>query len=404
MQAVASVKVIQHYADAVYGVMTAPAEEAVAGVQALTQVRLLADVLNSKNLTSAQTAEQLRELARSVSALMRGAAGGTPPTLAQLLGLGITGVSELNLVTAQNAIKDTSNDGLQVDTLAELQSVINQTLLLKFTGITPDTGVDANDYVTAQLALTLRGYSSQPVGSQVRVTVTDADNVVMLQSVVTVRADGSWQQDFKAPKDGRYTMAAVILNGAGTPVGEPQKQTLVVDSSAQRDESGADDASFADKTIDITGLDNDTGYDAGDFKTSDQTLVIKGRSNAADGAHIMVSLHGQTRYVTLLNGQWTADFTDVNLPGGAFQVTAALVDAAGNAAVSSSQRLLIDTSALTLTGKTSGSLAQTANLELTFSADELRGQAGKFIRIVDENTGAVMNLSLIHISEPTRRS
>jgi len=89
---------------------------------------LLGDVIDAASYSQIDSAAKLQALASAVSAVMSGAAGGVDADLAQLQLLGIEGVSAGNLSTVQSAIDASLDDGSQVDTLVELQGVINQAI------------------------------------------------------------------------------------------------------------------------------------------------------------------------------------------------------------------------------------------------------------------------------------
>ncbi|MEN9898918.1 MAG: hypothetical protein RLZZ66_2567 [Pseudomonadota bacterium] len=84
---------------------------------------LLGNVIDGLAKTAVSTELQVQALADAANAVMTGAAGGTPPTLAQLELLGITGVTAGNLVAVQQAIAAIVDNGTDVNTQALLQAV-----------------------------------------------------------------------------------------------------------------------------------------------------------------------------------------------------------------------------------------------------------------------------------------
>jgi hypothetical protein len=84
---------------------------------------LLDNVIDGLARTAVSTELQVQALADAANAVMTGAAGGTPPTLAQIELLGITGVTAGNLVAVQQAIEATANNGTGVNTKVLLQAV-----------------------------------------------------------------------------------------------------------------------------------------------------------------------------------------------------------------------------------------------------------------------------------------
>jgi len=96
----------------------------VTGVDSAPKLSLLGDVIDVKNKADVDTVPEVQALADAVQAVMAGAAGGTPPSLAQLQLLGLTGLNPEDIKKIQDAIAATNDDGTGVDTLAELQALI----------------------------------------------------------------------------------------------------------------------------------------------------------------------------------------------------------------------------------------------------------------------------------------
>jgi hypothetical protein len=97
------------------------------GVDSASKVSLLGDVIDGQNNAAVDTVAEVQALADAVSAVMSGATGGTGPTATQLQLLGLNTVTANNLSAVQAAIDRTANDGTGVDTLAELQALVNAT-------------------------------------------------------------------------------------------------------------------------------------------------------------------------------------------------------------------------------------------------------------------------------------
>jgi hypothetical protein len=118
-------------ADSTPGVNPAAAQFALIGanIGAATtntvNLSLLDDAIAGLVSASVDTIGEINDLAAATNAVMTGAAGGTAPTLMQLTTLGITGLTVNNILAIQNAIGATADSGLQVDTIAELQAVVN---------------------------------------------------------------------------------------------------------------------------------------------------------------------------------------------------------------------------------------------------------------------------------------
>lgn len=89
--------------------------------------RLLSDVLPTKTTTQVDTPPELNSLAAAVDHVMDVASGAPVAalTLNDLSSLGITGATTTNLAVVANSIQATADDGSAVDTLAELQALVN---------------------------------------------------------------------------------------------------------------------------------------------------------------------------------------------------------------------------------------------------------------------------------------
>jgi hypothetical protein len=89
--------------------------------------QLLSDAVSIKNSAQVDTAAELNALASAVDHVMDVAAGAAASTLTlnDLSLLGITGATAGNLTAVSNLIQGTADNGSGVDTLAELQTLVN---------------------------------------------------------------------------------------------------------------------------------------------------------------------------------------------------------------------------------------------------------------------------------------
>lgn len=138
--------------------------------------RLLTDVVSTKTTTQVDTPAELNSLAASVDHVMD-VAGGAPVaalTLNDLSSLGITGATTTNLTVVANSIQATADDGSAVDTLAELQTLVNSVRNAGFLG-TPGA-VEQDGDVRAILAqvteLTAIGEFGGPVNGNTPAVAT----------------------------------------------------------------------------------------------------------------------------------------------------------------------------------------------------------------------------------------
>jgi hypothetical protein len=94
----------------------------VTGVDAGAETSLLGSVIDKNASSAVDTVAEMQALANAVQAVMDGANGSAGlPTKAQLELLGMTGVTDANLVLIQEAIRNAGANG--ADTLAELQGL-----------------------------------------------------------------------------------------------------------------------------------------------------------------------------------------------------------------------------------------------------------------------------------------
>ena len=98
----------------------------VTGVDSAVKASLLGDVIDVKSRSDVDTVPEVQALADAVAAVMKGAAGGIAPSLEQLEKLNLIGVNPGNLEQLQQAIEQTKDDGSDVDTLAEIQALIDR--------------------------------------------------------------------------------------------------------------------------------------------------------------------------------------------------------------------------------------------------------------------------------------
>jgi hypothetical protein len=95
------------------------------GVDSPVKTSLLGDVIDGMSQTAVNTVPKLQTLADAVAAVMSGAANAAGPSLAQWQALGVTGVNADNLKAVQDKLAATADDGSAVDTLTELQNLVN---------------------------------------------------------------------------------------------------------------------------------------------------------------------------------------------------------------------------------------------------------------------------------------
>jgi hypothetical protein len=97
----------------------------VVGMDTPSELSLLGDVIDAKAKGDVDSVPEVQALADAVAAVMKGAAGGTPPTLEQLQELGLTGLNPAALPELQKLIETTTDDGSAVDTVKDIQDLLN---------------------------------------------------------------------------------------------------------------------------------------------------------------------------------------------------------------------------------------------------------------------------------------
>ena len=354
-----------------------------------TRLGLLNNLIDGQSATGIDTVNEINQLIRIVNAIQDQSAGVTPTytlTANDFSLIGISGVTSSNLSGFMRAIETSTDDGLQANTQTKLQQLFNNALSLNFVSISADTGIIGTDFITNDNTLTFTGTSNAKDGSVVKLTLTP--NAGAAITFATTVNNGAWQAVHASLlNDGVYSVSTQLLDNNAVVIRSATPQTITVDTSDTLLPDGSNDTNVAGQTIDFTAISPDTGVSATDFKTSASVLVFSGTSTAADGAHVALSIDGVMNYTTVTNGIWLFDNT-INPPlvSGLHKVKASLIDPAGNVVASSAMRdVVVDDSTLTVSSKTTGAIAQTANLELTFS-DSVTARASKYITLFDSST------------------
>ncbi|PQA85063.1 hypothetical protein C5F52_03465 [Limnohabitans sp. TS-CS-82] len=222
----------------------------VTGVDSNVKASLLGDVVDSKPFTAVDTVPELQALADAAAAVMTGAAGGTAPTKAQLEALGITGVTDANLAEVQATIARTADDGIGVDTLAELQAVVtigadaaaaaaaaavaaalaaisaaaqandasNTNVAAGVFATAGVTGVDSTNVAAIQSAL-----NSAAVNGSATDTLVEIQNIVNAYNAIRENADGTAANYANNPTQAQYALIGV------TGVDSAAKESLLGD-------------------------------------------------------------------------------------------------------------------------------------------------------------------------------
>ncbi len=193
-------------------------------------------------------------------------------------------------------IEDVNNDG-----------VLNSTELNGAIDVTIDLPIDAEEGDT----LTINGNAQ----------LLSAADIATMQVLTS----------FPSPGEGNtLTVVAFVTDDIGN-VGVPADDTVIIDTTAPNVPS-------------VTAISDDTGSSITDGITSDQTLIIRGTSDA--NTIVDVFLNGTKIGTTTSNssGIWTLDYTSTSLTNGDYSITAQAIDSVGNASVvSTDYPITIDT-------------------------------------------------------------
>ena len=302
-----------------------PSAPAVTGVSDDTGIDNSDGITSDNTLTISGTAEAQSE----VTLFIDGAAVST--VTADAAGLWQLDYSSTALSDGAYLITASSSDAagnesaisaafaLTVDTQAPVAASV--------TGISDDTGVPG-DNQTADSTLIISG-TAEP-GAQVDVYVDGAP-------VVSVTADvsGNWTYDYSATPlpDGDYEITAIAQDSAGNTAPESAPLTVSVDATPP-------------SAPVIAGITDDSGADATDGVTSDNTLLFHGSAEAE--TLVALSLNGSLigSVTADASGVWQLDYTSTPLSEGNYSLTATASDDAGNESASSAEfTLLVDTTA-----------------------------------------------------------
>jgi VCBS repeat-containing protein len=225
----------------------------VTGLESNVKASLLGDVVDSKLFTAVDSVPEVQALADAAAAVMTaaaGTAGGNGPTRAQLEALGITGVTDANLAAVQASIARTADDGIGVDTQAELQAVvtigINEAAAAAAAAAAAiaaisaaaqandasNTNVATSVFVTAgvtgvnstNVAAIQSALNSAAVNGVATDTLVEIQNIVNAYNAIRENADGTANNYASNPTQAEYALIGV------TGVDNDEKVSLLGDA------------------------------------------------------------------------------------------------------------------------------------------------------------------------------
>ncbi|MDO6534141.1 Ig-like domain-containing protein, partial [Alteromonas stellipolaris] len=176
-------------------------------------------------------------------------------------------------------------------------------------------------------------------------TVNDPNAVVVVtidgnDYTATNNGDGTWtlaDNIVALLAEGNYTATVTATDAVGN--SDSATGSIVIDTTIDENNNG--------QTVTFDSISNDSGV-AGDFITSDNTLVFNGTVDLGDNTTLTVTVDG-TSYtfgtapeLTIDgSGNWSLDLTGTALPAGTYAVVATVTDEAGNSASTASQNVVV---------------------------------------------------------------
>ncbi|MBO0592476.1 hemagglutinin, partial [Cellulophaga sp. E16_2] len=196
------------------------------------------------------------------------------------------------------------------------------------TSISVDTGNNTSDGITSDNTLIFSGTAEQNSSLEVFLDGTSV-------GTTTTDASGDWSLDYTGITliDGDYSITAQATDPSGNVSVLSPNFPITIDTSVPT-------------TPVVTAISDDTGNSTTDGITSDQTLIIRGTSDA--NTLVDIFLEGTKIGTTTSNssGIWIFDYTGTSLANGDYSITAQAIDNAGNAsAFSTDYPITIDITA-----------------------------------------------------------
>lgn len=219
-------------------------------------------------------------------------------------------------------------------------------------GISDDTGTNANDEITSDTTLVFSGTAE--AGSR----VTLAEATLGTLGSVNAAADGSWTIDLTATTlaQGTYAFTTTATDAAGNTSGTGATFGVTVDTAAPGVPA-------------ITGISNDTGTSSTDGITNSNSPALLGTAAPGSSVHVYEQTAGLLTTVTAAgDGTWSLDLTSYVATQGNYQFTAVAVDVAGNAsAASAGFAVTIDRAAPAAPSVSSTNSVNTGNVSTTLT-------------------------------------
>jgi len=230
--------------------------------------------------------------------------------------------------SVSNSIGNSASAGhdIRVDTTAPSMGIA-------INSIDGDSGLSSTDFITDNNQVTMKGSLTATLGNDEKAQISLDSGMTWIDLTVNGTAWTYAQGNQLA--DGTYTYTVRVIDAAGN-VGATASQDVVIDTVAP-------DAS---KSISIDAVSRDTGLDAHDFITSDNTLTLSGKLGAAlsSDEHAQISIDGGKTWVDVnISGlNWT--YVDGRtLADGDHNYQLRVIDQAGNIGATANQVVTVDT-------------------------------------------------------------
>ena len=214
-------------------------------IDTAADLALMNRILDTATIAQVDTATELYALGNVVTGIMTAAAGGTTTlTAADFALIGVTGVTSANLASVLGAIAGTADDGTGVDSLVELQALVDQivasaraaalAIIIGYNGT--NTAPTVNDYLNAGIT-GVNATNLASVNSVIATTATAAkDSAVEVQLIVNAYSDLLAGADGNAANDNVTLTASQYALLGVTAIDSSVKASLmndVIDGSAR---------------------------------------------------------------------------------------------------------------------------------------------------------------------------
>ncbi|WP_148288989.1 beta strand repeat-containing protein [Alteromonas mediterranea] len=205
------------------------------------------------------------------------------------------------------------------------------------------TSVSATDTTAPTVAI--NDLTTNDTTPELTGTVNDPNAVVVVtidgnDYTATNNGNGTWtlaDNIVALLAEGNYTATVTATDAVGN--SDSATGSIVIDTSIDENNNG--------QTVTFDSISNDSGV-AGDFITSDSTLIFNGTVDLGDNTTLTVTVDG-TSYTFGTDpeltidgsGNWSLDLTGTPLPAGTYAVVATVTDEVGNSASTASQNVVV---------------------------------------------------------------